>query len=244
MERSFHLKGVTVDRRQFNSSSLALLALVAATHQQAWALSLGELTNAEATQGLKAALEKGAIAAIQGLGRPDGFLGNEKVRIPLPGYLEDGAKILRAMGQGKRVDELVVAMNRAAESAVPLAKDMLVGAVKSMTVADARQILTGGETSVTEFFAGKTRAPLGTKFLPVVTRATEKVGLAQKYNRVAGKAAGLGLVRKEDATIEQYVTGKSLDGLYFMIGEEERKIRRNPAGAGSAILQKVFGALR
>ena len=97
---------------------------------------------------------------------------------------------------------------------------------------------------MTGFFADKTRAPLAVKFLPVVTKATEKVDLAAKYNRVAGKAQGLGLVKKEDANIQQYVTGKSLDGLYFMIGEEEKKIRQDPVGTGSAVLKKVFGALK
>ena len=234
-----------MDRRQFNSVSVSILAtLVSLTHQHALALSLGDLTNAEASQGLKAALEKGALAAVGLLGQTDGFLGNDKVRIPLPGFLEDAAKLLRTLGQGKRIDELVTSMNRAAETAVPLAKDLLVGAVKSMNVTDAKNILSGGDTAVTGFFVEKTRAPLGEKFLPVVTRATEKVGLAEKYNQLAGKAAGMGLMKKEDANIQQYVTGKSLDGLYFMIGEEEKKIRQDPVGAGSAILKKVFGALK
>ena len=234
-----------MDRRQFNSVSVSTLAtLVTLTHQHALALSLGDLTNAEASQGLKAALEKGALAAVGLLGKTDGFLGNDKVRIPLPGFLEDAAKLLRTLGQGKRIDELVTSMNRAAEAAVPLAKDLLVGAVKSMNVTDAKNILSGGDTAVTGFFVEKTRAPLSEKFLPVVTQATEKVGLAEKYNQLAGKAAGMGLMKKEDANIQQYVTGKSLDGLYFMIGEEEKKIRQDPVGTGSAILKKVFGALK
>ena len=234
-----------MDRRQFNSVSASALATLAAlTHQHAQALSLGDLTNAEASQGLKTALEKGALAAVGLLGKTDGFLGNDKVRIPLPGFLEDAAQLLRTLGQGKRIDELVTSMNRAAEAAIPLAKDMLVGAVKSMNVTDAKNILAGGETAVTGFFIDKTRTPLAEKFLPVVTQATEKVGLAEKYNQVAGKAAGMGLMKKEDANIQQYVTGKSLDGLYFMIGEEEKKIRQDPIGTGSAILKKVFGALK
>ncbi len=234
-----------MDRRQFSSIPLPLMAtLVFWTHQHAQALSLGDLSNAEASQGLKQALEKGAIAAVNLLGRSDGFLGNPKVRIPLPGYLQDASKLMEALGQGRRVDELVTTMNRAAEAAVPLAKDLLVNAVKSMTVTDAKQILSGGDTSVTTFFAEKTRDPLGVRFLPVVTQATAKVGLAAKYNQLAGKAAGLGLLKKEDANIEQYVTGKALDGLYLMIGEEEQRIRQDPVGTGSAILKKVFGALK
>lgn len=239
------MRGVSMDRRQFNSIPLPLMAtLILWTHQHAQALSLADLTNTEATQGLKTALEKGAFAAINLLGKPDGFLGNPKVRIPLPGYLEDASKLLKTLGQGRRVEELVSAMNRAAETAVPMAKDVLVSTVKSMTVTDAKQILRGGDTSVTAFFAEKTRDPLGVRFLPIVTQATAKVGLAAKYNQVAGKVAGLGLLKKEDANIEQYVTGKTLDGLYLMIGEEERKIRQDPVGTGSAVLKKVFGALK
>lgn len=234
-----------MNRRQFNRhSALSLAALIVLAHTQARALSLGDLTNAEASTGLKTALEKGALAAVALLGKTDGFLGNAKVRIPLPGFLDDAAKLLKSLGQGKRVDELLTSLNRAAEAAVPLAKDLLVGAVKAMNVDDAKKILSGGDTSVTGFFAEKTREPLGVKFLPVVTKATEKVGLAEKYNRVAAKAGGMGLVKKEDANIQQYVTAKSLDGLYYMIGEEEKKIRRDPVGTGSAVLKKVFGALK
>jgi hypothetical protein len=234
-----------MDRRQFTTvSGRTIAAVVGAAITQAHALSLGDLTSAEASQGLKTALEKGALAAVAILGKADGFWGNDKVRIQLPGFLDDAAKLLKTLGQGKRVDELLLSMNRAAETAVPMAKDLLVGAVKSMSVSDAKKILSGGETSVTSFFAEKTRQPLGLKFLPVVTKATEKVGLAAKYNQVAAKAQGLGLVKKEDANIQQYVTAKSLDGLYFMIGEEEKKIRQDPVGTGSAVLKKVFGTLK
>ncbi|MFZ2293643.1 MAG: DUF4197 domain-containing protein [Polaromonas sp.] len=234
-----------MQRRNFNQAGVSALGLlIVATYRQAHALTLDNLTNAEASNGLKTALEKGALAAVALLGKTDGFLGNPKVRIPLPGYLEDASKLLRNFGQGKRIDELVTAINRAAEAAVPMGKDLLVGAVRAMSVSDAKNILQGGETSVTNFFAEKTRVPLGVRFLPVVTQATAKVGLANKYNEVAGKAAGFGLVKKEDANIQQYVTGKTLDGLYLIIGEEEKKIRQDPVGTGSAILQKVFGALK
>ena len=234
-----------MQRRNFNQAGVsALAALLLGTYQHAYALSLGDLSNQDASRGLKTALEKGALAAVALLGRPDGFLGNPKVRIALPGYLEDASQLLKNFGQGKRIDELVTALNRAAEAAVPMGKDLLVGAVRAMNVSDAKNILQGGENAVTQFFAEKTRAPLGAKFLPVVTQATEKVGLAHKYNEFAGKAAGFGLVKKEDANIQHYVTGKSLDGLYLIIGEEEKKIRQDPVGTGNAILQKVFGAMK
>ena len=125
-----------------------------------------------------------------------------------------------------------------------MGRDLLVSTVRAMNVNDAKNILMGGQTSATDFFAEKTRVPLGLKFLPVVTQATEKVGLATQYNDFAGKAAGFGLVKKEDANIQQYVTNKSLDGLYAIIAGEEKKIRQDPVGSGSALLQKVFGALK
>jgi hypothetical protein len=201
----------------------------------------GLLSESDAAAGVRTALERGATSAVTLLGRSNGFLGNPKVKIELPGFLKDAAKLLKATGQGRRVDELVTAMNRAAEAAVPQAKAMLVNAVKSMSVEDAVKIVKGGETSVTQFFSAKTREPLGVQFLPIVARATEKVALAQKYDAIAGKAAGLGLMKKEEANLNGYVTGKALDGLYFMIGEEEKKIRKDPVRTGSAILKKVFG---
>ena len=225
-----------MQRRQFTNSTVAAAGLLLARNALA-----GDVSDADAASGIRAALERGAVAAVGLLGRQDGFLGNQKVKIELPGYLKDAAKLARLTGQQKRVDELVTAMNRAAEAAVPEAKAMLVAAVKSMSVGDARRIVSGGENSVTKFFAGKTRTPLGEKFLPIVTRETAKVDLAARFNAVAGKAAGMGLVKGDDANIERYVTGKALDGLYFMIGEEEKKIRRDPIGTGSALLAKVFG---
>jgi hypothetical protein len=212
--------------------------------EQAHGLTLEELSSADASKGLKTALEKGALSAVALLGKTDGFLGNDKVRIPLPGFLNDAVQLLRTFGQGSKVDELITAMNRAAEAAVPMSKDLLLKAVQSMTVTDAKGILTGGNTAVTDFFATKTRPALADRFLPVVTQATAKVGLVDKYNEVAGKASELGLVKKEDANIQKYVTGKTLGGLFLMIAEEEKKIRQNPVGYGSAILTKVFGTLQ
>ncbi|WCM89021.1 DUF4197 domain-containing protein [Acidovorax sp. NCPPB 3576] len=235
-----------MQRRTFHhrAGAGALALWLLAAHGRALALSLGELSSADAASGVKAALAQGAQAAVALLGRPDGFLGNPQVRIALPGKLEKAADLMRRFGQGRRIDELVTTMNRAAEQAVPMGRDLLVGAVQTMTVTDAKGILAGGATSVTGFFARKTRAPLGERFLPVVNRAIEQVGLTQQYNAFASKAAGFGLIRQEDADLSQYVTGKTLDGLYLMIGEEEKKIRQDPVGSGSAILRKVFGALQ
>ena len=228
-----------LQRRQF--TSVAGWALLGGGLWAAGPGVAGLLSESDASMGVRTALERGAASAVDLLGRPDGFLKNPKVRIPLPGVLNDAAKLLKLTGQQQRVDELVAAMNRAAELAVPEAKTLLVSAVKSMSVQDAVKIVQGGDTSVTRFFADKTRSPLTERVLPIVTRATERVDLAEKYNRVAGKASGVGLIKKEDANLQTYVTRKALDGLYLMIGEEEKKIRRDPVGTGSDILKKVFG---
>jgi hypothetical protein len=221
--------------------TLILLPAVLPAVLLPWPALALSLTETDAAGGVREALRRGAEAAVAGLGRTDGFLGNKAVRIPLPGYLADAGKLMRTFGQGKRVDELETAMNRAAEAAVPAARQLLVDTVRAISVEDALKIVKGGDTSVTEFFQRKTRVPLGEQFLPIVTQATEKVSLADKYNRVAAKAQGVGLIKPEDASIQHYVTRKALDGLYWMIGEEEKKIRQDPVGTGSAILKKVFG---
>jgi hypothetical protein len=210
----------------------------------AFAVSLDELSNRDAVGGLKEALVQGAQVAVAKLGRADGFLGDAKVRIPLPDGLRQAEKMMRAFGMGKQADELVTAMNRAAEDAVSRAKPILVGAVKQMTVDDARQILTGGDDAATQYFRRTTSEQLTREFRPIVKRATDQVGLANKYNEFAGKGVQFGLVSEKDARIEDYVTSKALDGLFLMIAEEERAIRKDPIGAAGSLAKKVFGALR
>jgi hypothetical protein len=227
-------------RRQWIERCSAGVSLWLSGLQAAQAVS--GLTESDAAAAIRQALERGALAAVSLLGKTDGFLGNPKVRIPLPESLEDAADWMRKFGQGKRVDELVTSMNRAAEQAVPEAKTLLVQTAKAVTVDDAIKIVRGGETSVTDYFAAKTRQPLGDRFLPIVKRSTEKVALADKYNAVAERASRFGLMKSEDADLNRYVSGKALDGLYLMIGEEERKIRRDPVATGSALLRKVFGS--
>lgn len=234
-----------MQRRDFHHAATGFAGtLLLGAWSQAQALDLSQLTNAEASSGVKAALTQGAEAAVALLGKPNGFLSNPQVRIPLPGQLADAAKLLKRFGMGQRVEELETTLNRAAEAAVPEGKAVLLQAVQSMTVADAKSILGGGDTSVTQFFASKTRAPLAERFLPIVTRETDKLGLVAQYNQLAGKAAGFGLLKAEEANLAQYVIGKTLDGLFTTIGEQERALRRDPVGAGSALLQKVFGALK
>jgi hypothetical protein len=204
---------------------------------------LERITSQEAASGLKAALEKGSAAAVATLGRSDGFFGNPQVRIPLPDSMQRAERLMRRFGMGQHADELILTMNRAAEAAVPEAKQLFVDSVRKMTVQDAKGILQGGDTAGTEYFRRSTQDQLRKRFLPIVKQATEKVGLAQQYNNYADKGAALGLVRKEDANLDDYVTQKALDGLFFMVGEEEKKIRKDPLGAGTNIIRKVFGAL-
>jgi hypothetical protein len=209
----------------------------------AWALSLRDLTNADASTGLRQVLMQGADQAVTLLGKKDGFFLNDQVKIPLPPRLAKAEKVLRMAGMGSQADELVLAMNRAAEAAVPEAKALLVDAVKSMSVDDAKKILTGGDDSVTQFFKSKTSEALMLKFTPVVQKYTANVNLAKKYNKVAAKALRLGLLKKEDADIDSYVAQSALDGVYKIIGQEEKAIRANPAKAAGDLAQKVFGAL-
>ena len=210
----------------------------------AHAAPLADLSNTDATNGLRQALNEGSIAAVAKLGVENGFFGNPRVKIPLPPSLHQVEGALRAIGMRKQADELVLTMNRAAEAAVPEAKQLLVDAVKKMSVQDAKGILTGGDTAATEYFKRTTQGDLSKRFLPIVKKATDRVGLAQQYNSLAGHGAALGLIKQDQATIEGYVTQKTLDGLYYMIGEQEKAFRANPLGASSDIVKKVFGTLR
>jgi hypothetical protein len=232
---------VVLHRRKFNAFAMTsgILAIV-----PAHALSLADLSAADASKGLKLALEKGASAAIGLLGVQDGFMGNDKVRIGLPDALNKATKMLKTLGMGQQLDALTLQMNRAAEQAVPLAQKALMQAIQTMSVQDAKGILKGGDTSVTQFFVDKTRAPLTAEFMPQVKQVLGQLGVVEQFNAVAGKLSSMGLVSRDKALLENHVTGKTLDGLYYMIGEEEKKIRQNPAQAGSDLLTKVFGTLR
>lgn len=226
-----------------NITSLATLACTLMLTSVSHAGSLSELTNQEAGNGLKAALETSSAAAVAKLGVENGFLNNDKIKIQLPDVLEKAKPLLKMTGRGQQLDELVISMNHAAESAIPLAKPLLVSAVKSISVTDAKNILTGGPTSVTDFFKEKTAAPIGAKFLPMVKSVTDRSGLSGKYNATMSQVSKLGMVPEQQSTVEGYVTARALDGLYYMIGEEEKAIRSNPLSYGSSIIGKVFGSL-
>lgn len=225
------------------AAAIVGLSTSVAVTQSARALSLSDLTDKEAVAGLKEALIRGSGKAVDELGRLDGFLGNAKVKIPLPQSLQRVESVMRTVGLGDQADELIMAMNRAAEAAVPEAKTLLVAAVKKMTVEDAKGILAGGDHAATDYFRKTTSAALTQRFLPIVKRATAKVKLAETYNNFAGKAADFGLVEKKDANLDSYVTQKALDGLFLIIAEQEKAIRQNPAGAAKDIVKKVFGAI-
>ena len=221
---------------------LVTLALVSfATHVAA--ADLSSLSSSEATSGLKEALMQGASKAVGKLGTVDGFLKNPKVKIPLPDSMKKAEKAMRMFGMGKQADELVLKMNRAAEAAVPEAKTLLVDAVKKMSVSDAKNILSGGNDAATQYFRNTTSGPMADKFLPIVKQATENVALAQQYNKFAEMGSRYGLVGKDQANLEQYVTQKTLDGVYLMMAEEEKAIRQDPMGQASSLLKKVFGAV-
>ena len=223
---------------------IRIVAVILSAWTSVAAAQLDKLTNQDAVAGLKAALEKGSGIAVDLLGKQDGFFGNGAVKIPLPDSLKKYEKLMHNFGLGKYADELVLTMNRAAEAAVPEAKKLFVDAVKKMSVQDAKGILTGGQTSGTDYFKRSTSDPLRAKFLPIVKKATAKVKLAEKYNQYAEKGVKFGLVKKEQANLDDYVAQKALDGLFFMVAEEERKIRQDPVKAGSDIIRKVFGALK
>ncbi|UCV03425.1 DUF4197 domain-containing protein [Dechloromonas denitrificans] len=227
--------------KNLRSPIFALFLMLTAGFVQAGALDA--ISTGDASAGVKEALAKGADYAVASLGKDNGFLGNSKVKIPLPGYLQKAEKGLRMFGMGKQADELVNTMNHAAENAVAEAKPILSDSIKKMSVQDAKGILTGGEDSVTQYFKRTSSEQLTRKFMPIVKTETKKLQLAEQYNSFAGKAASAGLIDQKDADVDSYVTQKAMDGLFLIIAEEEKKLRANPVGAGSDLLKKVFGAL-
>jgi hypothetical protein len=219
-----------------------LAGLVISGH--AAAQNLAGITNQDAVQALKDALVQGSNKAVAQLSAPNGFLGNPQVKIPLPDTIKRVESGLRMLGMGRQADELVASMNRAAEMATKEATPLLVGSVKSMSVSDAKGILTGPDDAATQYFRRTTSDALTQRFLPIVKEMTARVQLAQQYNALAGQAAQYGLISKEDANIDHYVTRKALDGLFIVIAEQERSIRRDPMGAATSIAKKVFSSLR
>jgi hypothetical protein len=209
----------------------------------AFGLELRSLSNADASAGLKKALDQGINSAVDKLGVTDGFLKNPAVKIDLPPKLAKAEGMMRMLGVGDELDRLVTSMNRAAEAAVPESRGFLKQALKQMSLEDAKRILTGGDDAATQYFRRVTYAPLKVEFAPIIGRATEKVKLTETYDALAKKAVALGVLKSEDATLESYVTDRTLDGLFLMMAQEERAIRKDPLGQASGLLKKVFGAL-
>jgi|JI10StandDraft_1071094.scaffolds.fasta_scaffold388882_2 hypothetical protein len=224
--------------------ALAPMAALVPWAGLAWPLSaLAALSEQDAASGIRATLEKGALAAVELLGVNDGFLGNPKVRIPLPDSLRKVRSAARIFGLDDEFEALEVGINRAAEAAVPQAKALLVDAARKVTVRDALDIVRGGDDSVTRYFRSSAGEQIGERFLPIVSRSIGKLDLAKKYDRLASQAGRLGLVKEDQASLDRYVTGKAVDGLFLVIAEKERSLRADPLGSGSAILKKVFGGL-
>jgi Protein of unknown function (DUF4197) len=232
---------------KINFSKVGLMAVVLTATvggDAAFALNLGSLSNADASAGLKKALDQGIDLAVAKLGITDGFLKNPSVKIDLPPKLAKAEGMMRLLGVGDQVDQVVTQMNRAAEAAVPESKALLKQALKQMSLDDAKRILTGGDDAATQYFKRVTYAPLQIKFAPIIGRATQKVKLSATYDAFAKKAVGLGVLKPEDGSLQSYVTERTLDGLFLMMAEEERAIRKDPLGQASSLLKKVFGALQ
>ena len=230
----------SIDQNKINQG---IQLLGAATSKNAPLTGIDQFSVADQIGSLKQALSQGAETSVAGLAQANGFLGNPKVRIPLPDNLMEADAKLRKYGLGKYADELNTSMNRAAEAAVPEAKALLLNAVVNMTVTDAKNILMGKEDAATQYFRNSTEAALTAKFKPIVANSMQKVTLAQAYNRFATAGATLGLVKQSDATLEDYITRRAMDGLFLMVAEKEKEIRANPMQATGDLAKKVFGAL-
>ena len=197
------------------------------------------LSNDKITAGLKEALTVSTGKAVASTGRPDGYLKNAAIKILLPPKLQTAGRGMRMIGQGRQVDELEVGMNRAAEQAAPAAKQIFINALTKMTFTDARQILSGNQTAATEYFKRTSTAELTTSFTPIVHKSMENVGVVKQYNQFMQNPTAAKLGGSLD--LDKYVVGKALDGLFYMMGEEEKKIRKDPAAQTTSLLKEVFG---
>lgn len=195
----------------------------------------------EASQGVKEALAQGVQKAVSQLGRKDGFLADQAVRIGSPKKLRKLTDTARKLGAGKYVDRFETSMNRAAEAAVPLAADTFADAVRGLTVEDAIGLVRGGDGAATRYLREKTGDRLREQFLPVVAKSTAEAGVTQAYKRLTEKAGEMGNLLGDDVDLDSYVTEKAIDGLFVYVAEQEKAIRANPLGQASSLLQRVFG---
>ena len=203
-------------------------------------LNRGPLSNERVASGLKEALQVGTGNAVRLTGRLDGYFGNEAIKIPMPAQLRTIEKGLRRVGYGRQVDDFILSMNRAAEGAAPLARDIFLNAIRQLTFDDARQILSGGDSAATEYFRRKTSGELTAAFRPVVEQSMNEVGVTRQYKDLTKRAQSVPFVRIQTVDIEAYVVTKALDGLFHVLSEEERKIRTDPAARVTNLLKEVF----
>ncbi len=237
-------------KRVFVWSLLLLVALTPVNAQQKKKNPLGQifgqtnrLSEDKIILGLKEALNIGTGNAVTDVGRLDGYFKDAIIKILMPRKLQTIEKGLRAVGYGAKVDEFVRSMNRAAERAAPQAKSIFIGAIREMTFDDARRILTGGDTAATTFFKDKTTDRLSDAFRPIIERAMNEVGATRQYKDLIGRYQNLPFAKNYALDIDEYVTGKAIDGLFYYVGEEEKKIRKNPAARVTNILKDVFGKI-
>lgn len=224
------------------AGGIALLLLLPVPVRPAAAASL-PISNRDAIAGLREALSRGAQAAVAQLSAPDGFLGDPRVRIPLPTQLQQAERTMRRFGMGHYLDVFAETLNHAAEAAVGEATPLLLDSLKQMTLTDAKSILSGADDAATQYFRRTTGGPLQTRFLPIVERTTAQFSLKPQYQKVSRRAARFGLISEADADLDGWVTSKALDGLWLVIADQERAIRADPVATGSALLKKVFGSL-
>lgn len=234
---------MTLSRRRFVQALVCTPWLSHARAQSGSPQLLATISGPEAVQALRDSLAAGARNAIAALGKENGFYADPKLKIGLPKNFARSERFLRSVGYGRKLDALVLAMNRAAETATPLARDLVLDSIKQMNVADAKAILTGGEQAATEYFRKTSEAKLAETLLPIIKSVTEKSDLARTYNSLASSLAKFGL-GTEGSSVESYVNKKALDGIYFRIGEEERMLRSNPSQYAGSLLEKVFGLLK
>jgi len=199
------------------------------------------LSDTKIGEGLKEALKVGTENTVTLTGKTDGYLLNQAIKILMPEKLRNLEKGLRAVGYGPQVDEFVLSMNRAAEKAAPFAKDIFWNAIGEMTFEDVRKIFSGHETAATEYFQGKTTDKLTAVFKPIVSRTMNEVGVTRQYKELVGRYEAIPFVKKETFDIDQYVVTKALSGLFHVLGDEEKKIRTNPAARTTDLLKEVFG---
>ena len=205
-------------------------------------LGIGGLSDAKIGSGLKEALRVGTETAVSLTGKTDGYFANQAIKILMPSQLETADKGLRMVGYGPQLDEFVLSMNRAAEAAAPGAKKIFGDAIGAMSIEDARKIWSGGDNAATQYFKSKTSDQLTAAFKPVVDKALNQVGVTRQYKELLGRAQSIPFMKTDSLDIDRYVLGKSLDGLFLVLGEQEKQIRTNPAARTTDLLKEVFSA--